>query len=97
MFDTFPDFSLAVYSIYRNDTLLDVRDFEYGEIRIDIDGLSPGVYNFTIHIQHKGHSASNTVIVYVYHDLIPSQIVYPLLLIAILGVVGCFIVLQRRK
>ncbi|MCK5239928.1 MAG: hypothetical protein KAR33_10295 [Candidatus Thorarchaeota archaeon] len=66
MFDAFPDHSLANYSIYQNGTLVKLGVIDHGTISISVVGLAPGIYNYTINIVHKEHSASDTVFITVY-------------------------------
>ncbi len=87
MFDAFPDFSDSKYSIYRNGTLLRSGTISYGSISVDIEGLSVGIYNYTLLVTHKGHFASDTIIV----QILPPNLLdpnVPYLEIALLTIIG---------
>jgi hypothetical protein len=58
--DLFPD----SYSISRNGTIIDSGLWNGSNLAVNLDGLSPGTYNFTIVLyDSSGNSASDSVIV----------------------------------
>ncbi len=58
--DLFPD----SYSISRNGTIIDSGFWNGSNLAVNLDGLSPGAYNFTIVLyDSSGNSASDSVIV----------------------------------
>jgi hypothetical protein len=58
--DQFPD----SYSISRNGTIIDSGLWNGSNLAVNLDGLSPGAYNFTIVLyDSSGNSASDSVIV----------------------------------
>jgi parallel beta-helix repeat protein len=71
--DSYPDY----YIIYRNDSIIDDDEWDGSEIVVSIDGLSYGVYNYTIFVNDtSGNSAVDTVIVTVL-DLTSPTIDHP--------------------
>ncbi len=62
-FGVHPDTTPAAYYIYRNGTQIKEGTITYGAIYIDIDGLEVGVYNYTLYVTHKNHSATSTIFI----------------------------------
>lgn len=102
MFGAFADLSAASYTIYLNETEVQTGNITYGLITIGVDGLSAGVYNYSILVNHKGFYAKDTVLLYVY----PKQVSEPefdyfalamivMFSFVLLGIVSCII--QKRQ
>jgi hypothetical protein len=96
--DLFPD----SYSISRNGTIIDSGLWNGSNLAVNLDGLSPGVYNFTIVLyDSSGNSASDSVIVTVTQpETTPtspttptgtSEPIDPMLLVA--GIAGVLVLL----
>ncbi|MHA2033068.1 MAG: beta strand repeat-containing protein, partial [Candidatus Kariarchaeaceae archaeon] len=67
--DTYPD----GMNIYRNGTSIFSTSWTSGDIEILVDGLSAGVYNYTIVVADKSsNQASDTVFVTVIDNILPS-------------------------
>nr|KXH73850.1 MAG: hypothetical protein AM325_16655 [Candidatus Thorarchaeota archaeon SMTZ1-45] len=86
------DATPSSYSVLRNGTEIDSGVWDGSEIVVSLDGLSLGVYNYTLSLSDlNGNSVRNTVIITVF-DATPPTIDSPIDIIYEVGVTGNVIV-----
>jgi len=96
------DVHASHYVLYQNSSEVNVGDWDGGNITIDIDGLDPGVYNYTILVyDYYSNWASDDVIVTVIAGTIDTDgalaLVEVLLIGGGVGVVLVVLVMIRKR
>jgi len=70
VYDLYPD----SYQVLRNGTLIDSGEWDNSSVAVDVGGLEPGTYNYTLVVSDAvGNTASDTVLVLVSDTTTPTM------------------------
>jgi len=92
------------YAIYFEENEIESGDWDGDDISVDIDGLAPGSYTFTLYVTEiYGHTESSSVIINVTIESTtnttpePIVIIYILILVGAVGVVVVVIIVYKVR